>query len=389
MTFLPFDYSVRNLLRSPLRLIATIAGSLLVVLLVITAAAFVRGMQQALTVSSGNRNVIVLGAGSEESLERSQISPSVPGQFAAAFPGIRHTLGVPHLSPEIHLAMVVQREPGSSPELRAFLRGVTAQAFLVHPQVEIIEGHAPRQGHDELLVGALAAQKLGVPESVLAPGNSLWFAGREWKISGRFRAPATAMQAEIWLPLSDLQVASKNEAISCVIATLGPDTETADVEAWAKTRLDLELAALSESEYYSTLRHFYRPIHVMVWVTAALMALAGLLGGLNTLYAAFAARTREVGMLQSLGFSRLAIFVGILQESLLSASTGALIAAAIARLALHGVAVRFSLGVFQLTVDSPTLSIGLAVGLAVGILGAIPPTAQCFRLPIASALKAT
>jgi len=41
---------------------------------------------------------------------------------------------------------------------------------------------------------------------------------------------------------------------------------------------------------------------VMIWATAVLMALSGIFGGLNTLYAAFAARTRELGMLQSLGY---------------------------------------------------------------------------------------
>ena len=70
MRLLPFEYAVRNLGRSPLRLFASIVGGVLVVLLVVAAGAFVRGMEKSLTVSGNEKNVILLGAGSEESLER-------------------------------------------------------------------------------------------------------------------------------------------------------------------------------------------------------------------------------------------------------------------------------------------------------------------------------
>ena len=42
---LPWEYAVRNLARSPWRLTLSVAGSALVVLLVLGAAAFVHGME--------------------------------------------------------------------------------------------------------------------------------------------------------------------------------------------------------------------------------------------------------------------------------------------------------------------------------------------------------
>ena len=70
MRTLPVDYEVRNLGRSPVRLALSLVGSALVVLLAIAAAAFVRGMGHSLVSSGSERNVILLGAGSEESVER-------------------------------------------------------------------------------------------------------------------------------------------------------------------------------------------------------------------------------------------------------------------------------------------------------------------------------
>ena len=71
---------------------------------------------------------------------------------------------------------------------------------------------------------------------------------------------------------------------------------------------------------------FYRPVRWVIGATAFLVSLAGLFGGLNTLYAAFAARVREIGMLQALGFTRGAIILSLLQESLLASASGAILA---------------------------------------------------------------
>ena len=63
MRLIPWDYGVRNLARSPVRLWLSVAGSALVVLLVLAAAAFVRGMEGAIVSTGGERNVILLGGG--------------------------------------------------------------------------------------------------------------------------------------------------------------------------------------------------------------------------------------------------------------------------------------------------------------------------------------
>lgn len=388
MRIIPFDYAVRNLGRAPGRLVAMVAGIGLVVLLVVASAAFAQGMRRSLRMAPSNANILLLGAGSEESIERSQVDAAAPGHIIASIRGIRESLGVAFVSPEIHMGLVVQRSRDKDEELRTLFRGVTSTAYPVHPQVEITDGRAPRSGYDEIMVGRHAASQLSVPDSDLAVGRTIWFDERDWSIVGRFRAPGTVMDAEVWIPLSDLQIAAKRSTLSCVVVTLD-GAEFADVEAWAMTRLDLELAAVLETDYYASLQRFYRPLRMMVWGTAGLMALAGLLGGLNTQHAAFANRAREVGMLRSLGFSRRAIMLSLLQESLLVASAGALVACGLSWALLDGVAVRFSMGVFLLAVDQSVLAIGLAAGMIVGLIGTIPPAYQCFRQPIPSALKAT
>lgn len=387
MKLLPFDYAIRNLGRSPRRFIASVLGSTLVVLLILAAGAFVTGMTRSLTPSTSHENVMLVGAGSEESVERSEILASVEGLAAASIPGIRARLGVPYISPECHMAVIMKPEQASATELAANIRGIAPAAFLVHPQVQIVEGRAPEPGRDEIIVGSLAAARLGMSAEQLRVGRTLWFDNRTWKIAGRFEAPGTVMAAEIWMPLEDLKVATRRTTISTVIVTLD-DAEFADVAAFAKQRLDLELSAIRESDYYAKLMDFYGPIRTMAWMTAALVALGGLFGGLNTMYAAFASRIRELATLQTLGYSRLAIVISLIQESAFATTCGALLAVVMGLLLLDGVAVRISMGAFGLSIDAAVVAVALIAGIALGVLGALPPAWRCLKMEIPAALRA-
>lgn len=389
MRQLPFEYAFRNLGRSRTRLLASLLGSFLVVLLALASGGFIRGMQTSLIQEAPlQQNVIIMGAGSEEAVERSQIDASVEGVAAASIPGLKQQGGVIYASPEIHIALPIFAEKGSERELQAVIRGVRPVALLVHPEVEIVEGRPPRSGHDEIMIGALTSARLGLPPERLAVGRTLHFDNRDWTICGRFTAPGTVMDAEIWMPLSDLQIATRRESsLSCVVLTLD-EAEFFDVDTFAKSRLDLEITAMREQDYYASVARFFRPIRIMIIVTAALIAIGGLLGGLNTMYAAFAARVREVGTLQALGFTRMAIVANLTEESVFIACCGALLGAAVGLVALDGLAVRFSMGAFTLTIDAPVMLAGLLGGLLVGLVGAIPPAVRCLRMPITDALKA-
>lgn len=386
MRLLPWEYGVRNLGRSPLRTAISVGAFLIVVVLLVAAGSFIRGLGESLGVSGEPRNVILLGAGSEESTERSEIPARTTGVVAASVSGIRSRLGVDYVSPEIHMALSVQETADATETLPANMRGITDAAHLVHPQVQITEGRAPRAGENELLVGGLAAARLGVEPERLNVGRTLYFDNREWSIVGRFIAPGTVMEAEIWIPLSDLLIIAKRDTISCVVVTV-EDATFDDLNAFAMQRLDLELVAMRETDYYRSIERFYRPVRIMVLVTGGLIALAGLFGGLNTMYAAFAARVRELGTLQVLGYSRAGVVVSMVQESLIAAACGSLAGAMLGFVLLDGTAVRFSMGAFMLRVDAVVLLWSLLIAAVLGVVGVFPPAWRCLRLPITDALR--
>lgn len=403
MKALPLDYAVRNLGRSRLRLALSVLGSALVVLLVLGAGGFVAGMSESLMRAGDERNVLIMGIGSEESFERSEIPASTASLLGASVPGLESRAGVAFVSPEVDVQLPVSVGSGSEAEgddgtargrvvaPLVLVRGVTPAAMLVHSGVQLAAGRLAEAGRDEVVVGGLAHLKLGVPVTELSLGKKVRIEGREWTITGRLAAPHSVIEAEIWMPLTDLKQLTKRETDSCVVATLASGAgaaELADVQAFCRQRQDLEITAVSEAEYYGRLAAFFAPIRAVTWVTAGLMALGGLLGGLNTMYAAFASRVRELGMLQCLGFRRAAIVASLVAESCVACAAGAVLASAAALWLLDGMAVQFSMGAFGLKIGPPVLVVGLLAGLGLGIVGALPPALRCLRLPIPEALKA-
>lgn len=386
---LPFGYAVRSLGRRPVRTVLGILGALLVVLLVCSATAFVRGMHRSLLASAVPENVLLLGAGSEESVERSQLEPNVATVAAASVTGIRTSMGVPFVSPEVQAALAVRATEEQVEGELTVIRGVESAAFLVHPQVRVLEGRAPRQGHDEILVFQSVPESLGLAPDGLRLGMELGIGGRLWRIAGVASAPGTVMDGEVWMPLQDLQILTRRSTISCVVMTMETTDGLGDAEAFASQRLDLEVSAMAESAYYREMSAFLAPIRSMVVATTLLIALGGLLGGLNTMYAAFSSRAREFGALQTLGFRRRSLAVSLLQESALLNLTGTTLAVSLGLLLLDGFSIRLSMGVFQLMVDGPVVSVSLLAGVALATVGAFPPLWRCMRLPIPEALRAS
>ena len=127
---------------------------------------------------------------------------------------------------------------------------------------------------------------------------------------------------------------------------------------------------------------------MVAWLVVLLVAGAGVFAGLNTMYGAVVGRVRELAMLQTLGYSRRAIVVSIVQEGTLLAAAGSLLAAAAALLLVHGAAVRFTMGAFALRLDGGVLATGLVTGLLIGVIGSLPPAWRALRMPVVEGLKA-
>ncbi|MEO2013601.1 MAG: ABC transporter permease [Fuerstiella sp.] len=381
---LPWEYAIRNLFRRPLRTSLTFAGLTMVIVLVLVVVGFIRGLERSLAVSGDPQTAVIFSLGMGENLEYSSIAMRTSDLVPASVAGIQERFGQKYVSPELYLGTQIgvgEREPSMG-----LVRGVTRSALLVRRQVEIEEGDWPETG--EVMIGRMAAAKLGATESETSVSQSIVFEGRAWRISGVFSAGGSAFESEAWCRLDELQQAMKRQDLSIVAVTLAPGADFADLDLFCKERLDLELQAIPEIEYYASLQKDYGPVVWLAWLVVLLVSGAGVFAGLNTMYGSVVGRIPELSTLRTVGFVRRSIVVSLIQEGMLLAAAASLLAALIALFFVNGAAVRFTMGAFSLRIDSMAVLIGCGVGLSLGFFGAIPPAIRALRMPIVDGLKA-
>jgi putative ABC transport system permease protein len=113
---------------------------------------------------------------------------------------------------------------------------------------------------------------------------------------------------------------------------------------------------------------------------------------MNTMYRIVASRTREIGTLRALGFSRRSILFSFVVESALLGLGGGALGCLVAS-TVHGYSTStsnlqsISEIAFAFRVTPQIVASAMAFALAMGVLGGLLPAARAARLPIASAIR--
>ncbi len=269
---LPWEYGIRNLFRRPLRSVLTLIALTTVTLLVLVVIGFIRGLERTLVVSGNPDTVYVFSLGMGENLEYSSIPHRTADLLASSLASVRREFGQKFVSPELYLGTRVQIA-GDATERTGLVRGVTPQALLVYDNTQIIEGRWPRLG--EVLVGSLAATQLGLAADGLPLGQVISLEGRSWIVCGIFSASGATIESEIWCRLDELQQSMKRQDISLVTVKLNSPNDYSDVDLFCKERLDLELQAIRQRDYFATLQKDYGPVRWLSWTIVLLVAGAG------------------------------------------------------------------------------------------------------------------
>src|SRR5260370_34460436 len=127
---------------------------------------------------------------------------------------------------------------------------------------------------------------------------------------------------------------------------------------------------------------------------ALTMAVGAGFAGMNTMYAAVARRTKEIGPLRVLGFKRRSILAAFILESVAIAVIGAGIGIVLA-LPLNFVSTgtanfqNFSEIAFNFRVTPDLVLSALIFGVAIGFVGSLLPSLRAARFKIVDALRAS
>ena len=124
------------------------------------------------------------------------------------------------------------------------------------------------------------------------------------------------------------------------------------------------------------------------------MALGAVFAALNSMYAAVAARGKEIATLRAIGFGGLPVVASVMIEALLLSLIGGLLGAVIAyvlfdHLTVSTLGQNFTQVVFSFKVTPELVFRGLVMSVIIGLAGGLLPAIRAARLPVTVALRAS
>jgi putative ABC transport system permease protein len=382
---LSIDYSVLSLAARWKSNALAVIGIGLVVAVFVGLLSMASGFRFALRASGSASNAVVLEKGALSELGSS--FSTAGGDSVADDPRVaRGPDGVALASPELVLVVALPRK--SDGQLtNVGVRGVTPAAFILRSGVTVIEGRRPRPGLHEVMVGQHAAARI----QGIKIGSTASLLRHPFEIVGVFSDGGSAFESEIWGDLAAMGSAFNRSGTesSLTIRLREPRALPAFDEA-LRANVQYPLTLTNEREYYERqagpLMSFLRGLAGFVGVVTGIGAI---FAAMNTMYAVVAHRTREIGTLRAIGFSRGSLLTAFMLEGSLLALTGGVLGC-LASLLMNGLTARTSASLgevsFAARVTPTDLAYGLVFAAAMGVIGSLLPAARAARLPITLAL---
>ncbi|HLJ96335.1 MAG TPA: ABC transporter permease [Gemmataceae bacterium] len=415
----PLAYNIQNLLvRWRTTLLTALAFTLVVSLLTVMLA-FVNGMAR-LTEGSGHpENVIVLSDGAtDESFSNMTYSDTADVERIAGV--LSDPQGRPLCSKEVYI-IATQQLPavsGQAPRQRFVqVRGIEDPliAGRVHgmdlfpgsqwfseagvEQLPPTEASKDPQTAIQAVIGEGVARELGrdLKKERLEVGDVFELGPRKWIVSGIMQSSGSTFGSEIWAKGSYVsQLYGKFVVSSLVLRTANAASARAVADDVNTKFKKSALQAQVETEYYSKLSATNKQFLGAIIFVTIIMAIGGIFGVMNTMFAAISQRKKDVGVLRILGYARWQVLVSFFLESLVIALVGGMLGCALGSLTNGWTATSLVSGgqggfgktvVLKLVVDANTLAAGMVVTLFMGALGGLVPALTAMRLRPLESLK--
>jgi ABC-type antimicrobial peptide transport system permease subunit len=249
----------------------------------------------------------------------------------------------------------------------------------------------PRPGAAEIVAGSSIARRF----KGAGVGEYLRFGMRDWLVVGTFDADSTGFSSEIWGDADQLMQAFRRPVYSSVLFRLRDTRSFDSLKLRVESDPRLTLEAKRETRYYldqsEAMSRFLRILGVALTL---IFSIGAVIGAMITMYAAVANRVTEIGTLRALGFSRSAVLISFVMESLflglLGGTLGVFAASFMQLITISTMNWQsFAELAFSFTLTPAITTKSLLFSLAMGLVGGILPAFRAARISIVEALRST
>jgi ABC-type antimicrobial peptide transport system permease subunit len=243
----------------------------------------------------------------------------------------------------------------------------------------------------QAVLGEGAARVLGSDKNkpMLEVGDTFELGPRKWIVTGVMKSAGSTFGSELWAKQSVVGPMFGKDQFTCLVARTKDKTAAETLAHFLSNDYSPRVRAETETEYYSKLSATNQQFSIAIYFVTIIMAIGGVFGVMNTMFAAISQRTKDIGVLRILGFARWQILVSFFLETLVIALAGGLLGCALGYVCDGWTATSIvSSGpggggktvVLKLVVDANTLAIGILFTLIMGAVGGLIPSWTATRL---------
>jgi len=350
--------------------------------------ALARGIDLTLISSGEPLNLIVLREGSTAELNSTVTRENLNDLIY--LDGVAREGDQPLAAPEL-ITLIYKARKGMSQGSNVTIRGIGPMSNKLRSGYQTVAGRMFQPGLTEAIVSKRISERF----QGLDIGDKFRVQTTDFTVVGLFEAGGKAFESEIWLDVNALASATKRDAFSSVLMRARDATALVSLSKRISDDQRLQLKAMPERAFYEDQQGAASGfLKAVAFFISFIMAVGAGFAGMNTMYAAVARRTKEIGTLRVLGFKRRSILVAFVLESIAIAIIGVGIGILLA-LPLNFVStgtsnfVTFSEIAFNFRVTPSLMLSALIFGAGIGFLGSLLPAIRASRFKIVDALRAS
>jgi putative ABC transport system permease protein len=385
---LPLKYNLRNITVRKSSTLATAFTIGLTVGVFLMVMALAHGIDLTLATSGEPLNLVVLREGSTAELN-SSVERQAYNELIY-LDGIAREGDQPLAAPEL-MTLIYKARKGMSQGSNVVIRGIGPMSTKLRSGFETVAGRMFQPGMTEAVVSRRIAQRF----QGLDIGDKFRIQTTDYTVVGLFDAGGKAFESEIWVDVNSLASTTKRDPFTSVLLRVKDQAALDSVAKRISGDQRLHLKATPEMKFYEDQQGGMSALlKGLAYFIAIIMAVGAGFAGMNTMYSAVSRRTKEIGTLRVLGFSRLSILVAFVLESVAIAVVGVAIGILLA-LPLNFVSTgtsnfaNFSEIAFNFRVTPDLMLTALIFGVGIGFLGSLLPSIRASRFKIVDALRSS
>ena len=251
-------------------------------------------------------------------------------------------------------------------------------------KINFVDGRMFIPGRREIILGKLASEKLGygVGNKILLGENELF------TVTGVFQVGSRVFDGAGAVDIQDSQRLLKRERyVNMALLQLERSAVPGKVLEAITDRFP-HLTAVRTGDFIGQMRMF-ETIDLFAWVISAISLFTCCVVVMNTLFMAVSERTKEIGVLAAIGWSRSMIFKTLVLEALILCLMGGIAGNGLSLLTMRSLNLSTAIGMgwFPKHIPWTILFYSLSISIILGIVSALLPAMVASRLMPAEALR--